>query len=137
MIDTGDRLAIHELLGLYGHVIDERRWADMELVFTDDVVYDATDFGHGVTVSLEELRAHLGAEGVRVDRVGDRTTDPEQYVLHRGRRSIAVDLKHPAGLEVVLRLAEGAPVFLEGFRPGVAERLGVGPDDVHGRNPRA
>src|SRR5207249_8948897 len=62
MIDTGDRLAIHELLGLYGHVIDERRWADMELVFTDDVVYDATDFGHGVTVSLDELRAHWSGD---------------------------------------------------------------------------
>jgi hypothetical protein len=58
MIDIADRLAIHELLGLYGHLIDERRWSDMERVFTDDVVYDATDFGHGITRSLEALRAH-------------------------------------------------------------------------------
>jgi len=57
MIDVADRLAIHELLGLYGHVIDERRWDDMHLVFTDDVVYDPTDFGHEVTHSLAELRA--------------------------------------------------------------------------------
>jgi alpha-methylacyl-CoA racemase len=93
--------------------------------------------GLGAAPFAAMLLADLGAEVVRVDRVGDRSADPEHYVLHRGRRSIAVDLKHPAGLEVVLRLAEGAPVFLEGFRPGVAERLGVGPDDVHGRNPRA
>ena len=57
MIDAADRLAIHELLGLYGHVIDERRWDDMGLVFTDDVVYDPTDFGQEITRSLEELRA--------------------------------------------------------------------------------
>jgi hypothetical protein len=57
VIDAGDRLAIHELLGLYGHLIDERRWNEMELVFTDDVTFDATDFGNGVTQSLEELRA--------------------------------------------------------------------------------
>ena len=58
MIDVADRLAIHELLGLYGHIIDERRWSEMELVFTDDVVYDATDFGHDVTQSLQALRDH-------------------------------------------------------------------------------
>ena len=62
MIDTADRLAIHELLGLYGHVIDERRWSDMELVFTDDVVYDATDFGHGITRTLDELRVHWSGD---------------------------------------------------------------------------
>lgn len=56
MIDTADRLAIHELLGLYGHIIDERRWADMNMVFAADVVYDATDFGHGITRTLDELR---------------------------------------------------------------------------------
>ena len=57
MIDLADRVAIHELLGLYGHVIDERRWDDMELVFTDDVVFDSSDFGTGVSHSLDELRA--------------------------------------------------------------------------------
>jgi hypothetical protein len=45
------------LLGRYGHVIDERRWSDMELVFTDDVRYDSTDFGGGITHTLDELRA--------------------------------------------------------------------------------
>ena len=58
MIDVADRLAIHELFGLYGHIIDERRWSEMELVFTDDVTYDPTDFGHEITTSLDALRTH-------------------------------------------------------------------------------
>jgi alpha-methylacyl-CoA racemase len=57
-------------------------------------------------------------------------------VLGRGRRSVAVDLKHPAGRETVLRLVERADALVEGFRPGVTERLGVGPDDCLARNPR-
>ena len=57
MIDPSDRWAIHELIGLYGHVIDDRRWPDLELVFTADIVFDATDFGNPVTTSLEELRS--------------------------------------------------------------------------------
>jgi hypothetical protein len=61
-MEPEDRLAIHELLGLYGHVIDERRWSDMAQVFTDDVVYDATDFGHGITRTLAELRAHWSGD---------------------------------------------------------------------------
>jgi hypothetical protein len=54
-LDVADRLAIHELLGLYGHLIDERRWGDLGLVFVDDVVYDATDMGMPVTRSLADL----------------------------------------------------------------------------------
>jgi hypothetical protein len=57
MIDPSDRWAIHELIGLYGHVIDDRRWPDLELVFTADIVFDASDFGNPVTTSLEELRS--------------------------------------------------------------------------------
>src|SRR5207344_745688 len=57
-------------------------------------------------------------------------------VYFRGRRSIGVDLKSPEGVEVVARLADEADVFVEGFRPGVAERLGLGPDVLRGRNPR-
>ena len=56
--------------------------------------------------------------------------------MNRGRRSIAVDLKHPDGVEVVLRLAAGSDALIEGFRPGVAERLGVGPEPCLDRNPR-
>ena len=81
----------------------------------------------------------MGAEVIRVDRISDVPTDPQprpHNFWDRGRRSIAVDLKHPEGIATVLRLAEGADVFLESFRPGVCERLGVGPDDVMGRNPR-
>jgi alpha-methylacyl-CoA racemase len=54
----------------------------------------------------------------------------------RNRRSAAIDLKAPAGREAVLRIAEGADVLIEGLRPGVAERLGLGPADCHARNPR-
>ena len=83
--------------------------------------------------------ADLGADVVRVDRpsgalpVGD--PDAPDPTL-RGRRRVAADLKDPAGRETVLRLVERADVLLEGYRPGVAERLGVGPADCHARNPR-
>jgi alpha-methylacyl-CoA racemase len=56
--------------------------------------------------------------------------------MNRGRRSVAVDLKHPDGVELVLRLVEGADGMMEGFRPGVAERLGLGPDVCLARNPK-
>lgn len=82
----------------------------------------------------------LGADVIRVDRPAEVAgADPEQSgrnPLDRGRRSIGVDLKHPDGVEVVYRLAERADVLVEGYRPGVAERLGLGPDDVRARNPR-
>jgi alpha-methylacyl-CoA racemase len=78
----------------------------------------------------------LGADVLRVDRstsVGDDATiDP----LCRGRRSIGLNLKDPAGIGVLLRLIESADVLVEGFRPGVAERLGFGPDTCLERNPR-
>ncbi len=84
--------------------------------------------------------ADMGAEVIRVDRLADVPTDadpePKPYSSwDRGRRSIAVDLKHPDGVETVHRLVETADVFLEAFRPGVAERLGVGPDDLLARRP--
>jgi alpha-methylacyl-CoA racemase len=86
------------------------------------------------------LLADMGADVVRVDRpdrAGGRRGDAESHlVLDRGRRSVAVDLKHPDGPEVVLRLAAGADVLIEGFRPGVMERLGLGPDVVAARNAR-
>ncbi|HET9610988.1 MAG TPA: CaiB/BaiF CoA-transferase family protein [Acidimicrobiales bacterium] len=80
--------------------------------------------------------ADLGAEVVRVDRPGRANAVARMDVLNRGRRSIAVDLKHPDGIEVVLRLAAEADALIEGFRPGVAERLGVGPEPCLDRNPR-
>jgi alpha-methylacyl-CoA racemase len=80
--------------------------------------------------------ADLGADVVRVDRPGRPNAVARMDVLNRGRRSIAVDLKHPDGVEVVLRLAAGSDALIEGFRPGVAERLGVGPEPCLDRNPR-
>ncbi|MFE9788325.1 CaiB/BaiF CoA transferase family protein [Nocardia salmonicida] len=80
--------------------------------------------------------ADLGAEVIRVDRVGDSAgLLAPSGVLDRGRASIAVDLKSTEGREVVLRLAETADILVEGFRPGVAERMGIGPDACAARNP--
>jgi alpha-methylacyl-CoA racemase len=82
--------------------------------------------------------ADMGADVIRVERPSDVPADPAprpHNFWDRGRRSIAADLKHPRGVATVLRMAEGADVFLESFRPGVAERLGVGPEPVLGRNP--
>ena len=86
------------------------------------------------------MLADMGADVIRIDRVAevpapdDRTARPYSS-WDRGRRSIAVDLKSPAGVETVLRLVDEADVFLEAFRPGVTERLGLGPEEVLGRNP--
>ncbi|MFI1929137.1 CaiB/BaiF CoA transferase family protein [Streptomyces sp. NPDC020330] len=81
--------------------------------------------------------ADLGAEVLRVDRPGvPRPFADWHRVLHRGRRSVALDLKHPAAAPVALRLVEHCDVLVEGYRPGVAERLGLGPDECRARNPR-
>jgi alpha-methylacyl-CoA racemase len=81
------------------------------------------------------LLADLGAEVLRVDRpASSRPAWPT--VLARGRRSVVVDLKHPDGAGVVLDLVASAAALVEGFRPGVAERLGIGPDACLARNPR-
>ncbi|MBM3683503.1 MAG: CoA transferase [Actinobacteria bacterium] len=86
------------------------------------------------------MLSDMGAEVIRVDRAGNvpasAPASPPSDVLARGRRSVAVDLKNPAGVEAVLRLVEGADALIEGFRPGVMERLGLGPDVCLGRNPR-
>jgi alpha-methylacyl-CoA racemase len=86
------------------------------------------------------MLADMGAEVIRVDRAqavrGGDPSAPPADVLNRGRRSIGVDLKHPDGVAVVLDLAESADALIEGFRPGVAERLGIGPDECLARNPR-
>lgn len=84
------------------------------------------------------LLSDLGADVVRVDRTkgGSSLGDNPADVTGRGRRSIAVDLKQPAGVEAVLRLVDWADVLLEGFRPGVMEKNGLGPDVCLARNPR-
>ena len=83
--------------------------------------------------------ADLGADVIRVDRLGQPTAsfpiDPTKDVLSRNRRSIALDLKHPEAREAVLELCNGASALIEGFRPGVMERLGLGPEPCLRRNP--
>ncbi len=82
------------------------------------------------------LLSDMGATVIRVERPNARTPDtPPVDTLNRGRRSIAVNLKHADGIDVVLELVRNADVLLEGFRPGVTERLGLGPDDCHAINP--
>lgn len=82
--------------------------------------------------------AELGADVVKIDRPGGNgwfTGQEHLDLFNRGKRSVLVDLKHSDGNEVVLQLAEKADVFLEGYRPGVAERLGFGPEACMERNP--
>jgi len=84
------------------------------------------------------ILADLGADVLRVERVehcGGQAAPPADPLI-RGRRSIGLNLKDPAGVDLLLRLADNADVLVEGFRPGVAERLGFGPDECARRNPR-
>lgn len=78
----------------------------------------------------------MGAEVVRIDRMGGNADTPEISPLLRNRRSMTVDLKQPEGRDLVLAMAARADVLIEGFRPGVAERLGIGPDACMARNAR-
>ncbi len=87
------------------------------------------------------LLSDMGADIVRVDRAeraaGDMSAAPPYAdVMARGRRSLAVDLKNPDGVETVLKLVETADGLIEGFRPGVMERLGLGPEQCQARNPK-
>jgi alpha-methylacyl-CoA racemase len=86
------------------------------------------------------LLSDMGADIIRVDRaqqVNPATFDkPNLEPMYRGRRSIGVDLKKPEGVELVLQLVEGADALIEGYRPGVTERLGLGPDVCLARNPK-
>ncbi len=86
------------------------------------------------------MLADMGADVIRVDRAsavrgGDPDVPPAD-VMNRGRRSIGIDLKTEEGVETLLRLTDRADALLEGFRPGVAERLGIGPDVCRARNPK-
>lgn len=86
------------------------------------------------------LLADMGAEVIRVERSqavrGPAPSTPASDILQRGRRNIAIDLKNPEGVETLLTLVESADALIEGFRPGVMERLGIGPDVCRNRNPR-
>ena len=86
------------------------------------------------------MLSDMGAEVIRIDRAGDHTgsitIDRPNDILGRGRKSIRVNLKDPEGIEVIYRLLESADALIEGFRPGVTERLGLGPDEVLARCPQ-
>src|ERR1700732_4912066 len=86
------------------------------------------------------LLSDMGAELLRIDRTADAglgiAMETKYNLLNRGRRSVAFDLKRPEAAEALLRLAERADALIEGFRPGVMERLGLGPEVVIARNPR-
>ena len=79
--------------------------------------------------------ADLGADVVRVDRPGGDRMAAAHRILDRGRRSVVLDLKRPKAVAAVLRMVERSDVLMEGYRPGVAERLGLGPDECLARNP--
>ena len=81
------------------------------------------------------MLADHGAEVIRIDRPGANVEEQQCDVLLRSRRSITLDLKSPESIEIVARLAETADGLIEGFRPGVAERLGLGPETLMQRNP--
>lgn len=83
------------------------------------------------------LLADMGADVIRVERVGGNNLLGVDYdILNRGKRSVAVDLKTAHGVETTLKLLEKAHGLIEGFRPGVMERIGLGPDLCLGRNPK-
>jgi alpha-methylacyl-CoA racemase len=86
------------------------------------------------------MLADMGADVIRVDRVadvpGERPAEPNREILSRGRRSIALDLKTALGQQTALRLIESADVLIDPYRPGVAERLGIGPDVCTARDDR-
>jgi len=100
-------------------------------------IVEITGIGPGPFCGM--MLADMGAEVLRVDRAQSVADEPPGRpsldLLARGRRSIGVDLKHPQGVETVLRLVERADAIFEGFRPGVMERLGLGPDVCLARNP--
>ena len=87
------------------------------------------------------LLADLGADVLRLDRrdgaaiVRALGLDARKDVLNRGRASVALDLKHPSAVELVLDLVASAEALIEGFRPGVMEKLGLGPEPCLARNP--
>jgi alpha-methylacyl-CoA racemase len=86
------------------------------------------------------MLADMGADVLRIDRTEPADiglpVDPKLDITARGRRSIALDLKAAQGVEIAMAIVEKADALIEGFRPGVTERLGLGPDACHARNPR-
>src|SRR5450432_4001298 len=92
--------------------------------------------GIGPTPFAGMLLADMGADVLRIERSSGAAVVPAGDPTRRGRQSIALDLKSADGREALLALSERADALIEGFRPGVMERLGLGPHDVGERNPR-
>jgi alpha-methylacyl-CoA racemase len=96
--------------------------------------------GIGPAPMCAMMLSDMGAEVLRIDRTADAglgiAMETKYNLLNRGRRSVAFDLKRPEAAEALLRLVERADALIEGFRPGVMERLGIGPDQCLSRNPR-
>src|SRR5579872_5236612 len=96
--------------------------------------------GIGPAPMCAMLLSDMGADVVRIDRLADAglgvQVQTKYSLLNRGRRSVALDLKRPEASDTVLRMVEKADALIEGFRPGVAERLGLGPDVCLARNPK-
>lgn len=98
-------------------------------------VVEVAGIGPGPHAAM--ILADLGADVIRVERPGGSfLVGGSDDLLNRGRPSVALDLKRPEAVATVLELVEGADVLIEGMRPGVTERLGLGPTDCHARNPR-
>jgi len=99
-------------------------------------VIEIASIGPGPFAAM--MLSDMGADVVRMERSGGTGAlgAGSWNYMHRGRPSVACDLKHPEGRELVLKLTESADALIEGFRPGVMERLGLGPDEALGRNPR-
>ena len=94
--------------------------------------------GIGAGPFCAQMMADMGADIIRIDRKGsDVQANSYKFdIMNRNRRSVAVDLKNPAGVNALLRLIDQADALIEGFRPGVTERLGIGPELCIERNPK-
>src|ERR1700683_1928852 len=92
--------------------------------------------GLGAGAFCAMMLADSGATVLRIDRPDSAPDRPEREFLNRGRHSVVLDLKHPRAVDALLRLVDVADVLLEGFRPGVTDRIGVGPEVCLRRNPR-
>jgi alpha-methylacyl-CoA racemase len=104
---------------------------------SDLIVIELAGIGPSALACM--ILADLGAEVIRVERPGahlDSFMPATADLLNRGKKSVLLDLKRPEGVEAVLALSETADVLVEGYRPGVTERLGLGPEAVRQRNPR-
>lgn len=96
-------------------------------------VIEVAGLGPGPYATM--LLSDLGADVVRVDRPGPAADRARLYAMHRGRRSIGLDLKQDEGRQVLLQLVDTADALIEGNWPGVVERLGIGPETCLARNP--